>query len=213
MSLDLFLAALFDHGRVTVPAPGADEGPEELAAAGRLLDGFEADWRLEFPSTAPRWDAAAGLYAARLLYRGAQGAVFREIGAEALRAGFDLPEPEDAGSASTHYSVDVAFRFLPPLARMAAGASADDPLVTLLEDLGRRWPLSSVGMPGVAPASIEPVAGHPGLLRLYVDRILAAGDVDRLDDPRVADAVRLAIGHHHELSPTLSRALDRGAPR
>jgi hypothetical protein len=213
MALDTFLRSLFDHGRLAVPVPDAGEGVTELAAAGAILDGFEADWRLDFPGTAPRWDREAALFAARVLYRGAQGVVFRQIDSESLRAGFDLPLPDGVDTPSAHYSVDVTLRFLPDLARMARGASADDPLVGLLDTLARQWPLSSVGMPDVEPASIEPVAGHPGLLRLYVDRIVAAADLSRLGDPRVADATRRVVGAHDELCPVLSRALSRGDNR
>jgi len=210
MALDTFLSSLFDHGRLAVPVPESVEGEAELAASGAILDGFEAGWRLDFPGTAPEWDRESGLFAARVLYRGAQGAMFRQIGAEALRAGFALPPPDVGDAASAHYSVDVTLRFLPDLARMARGASADDPLVGLLDTLAREWPLSSVGMPGVEPESIEPIAGHSGLLRLYVDRIVAAADTSRLGDPRVVDAARRAVGAHHELCPVLSRSLPRG---
>ena len=65
-------------------------------------------------------------------------------------------------------------------------------------------------MGGVEPTSIEPIAGHPGLLRLYIDRIVAAADISRLGDQRVADAARRAVGAHDELCPVLSRLLPRG---
>jgi len=210
MSLDTFLASLFDHGRIAVPAPDAEESAGELAAAAAILDRFEADWRLDFPGEAPAWSHAAALHGARIVYRAAQGAVYREIGEAALRAGLDLPLPDDPDDASVHYSADVTLRFLPDLVRMARGASGDDPLLGLLDGVARRFPLSSVGIPGVTPESIEPIVGHPGLLRLYVDRILAAADDARLADGRVADAARLALGDHDELCPAVSRSLPRG---
>lgn len=212
MSIAAFLVALFDHGRVAVPEPAGDEPEEELAAATARLDAFEADWRLDFPGEAPRWDRRAGLYGARLLYRGAQGAVFRAIDADAIRDGLSLPEPEEADGPAAHYAVDLALRFLPDLTRLTRGASEDDPLLSALGRLGCRWPLSSVGMPGVTPTAIEAIIAHPGLLRLYVDRILAADDPGRLGDPRVADAVRRAVGLHDGLAPPRVRAFLRGDP-
>ena len=210
MSFDAFLHSVFDHGRVSVKAPGVSEGDEEIAAAEKVLKAFEAEWRLDFPGAAPEWNHNAALYGARLLYRGARGVVFRKIDEGALRAGFDIPLPNDLGGSSTHYCVDLALRFLPDLTQLAKAASANDPLVEILNSLAHNWPLSSVGMVGVKPRSIESITGHPGLLRLYVDRILATGDISRLNNERVADAVRRAVGAHEELSSSISKLLPRG---
>ncbi len=211
MSLDSFLRNLFDHGRVVVPSPGTGETPEELAASAAVLEAFEADWTLDFPGEAPAWSVDAALYGACLLYRGAQGAVFRDLGEETLRAGFDLPMPNDAEGATAQYSVDLALRFLPDLHRIVRAVSASDPLVALLDRVACRWPLSSVGVPGATPDSLGAIATNPDLMRLYVDRILAAGDHGRLDDPRVAEAARRAIGAHEELVPAVSRPFVPGS--
>jgi len=211
MSLDAFLRDLFDDGRVVVPSPEGDEGAAELAAAGATLDDFEHGWRLEFPGMAPEWRCDVALHGARLLYRAAQAAVFRDIDETALRSGFDLVAPADLENASAHYSIDLALRFLPDLTRMARGAAANDPLVELLGTLACRWPLSSVGVPGTVPASIDVIAGHPGLLRLYVDRVLGSHDAARLADERVVEAARQALGAHADLAPSLSRLITRGA--
>jgi hypothetical protein len=211
MSLDTFLRDLFDDGRVVVPAPEGDEGDGELAAAGAALDAFEHEWRLEFPGMAPVWRRDVALHGARLLYRAAQAAVFRDIDETALRSGFDLVAPADLENASAHYSIDLTLRFLPDLTRMAQGAAANDPLVELLGTLACRWPLSSVGVAGVVPASIDVIAGHPGLLRLYVDRVLGSNDAARLTDERVAEAARQALGAHADLAASLSGLLTKGA--
>ena len=211
MSLDAFLRSLFDDGRVVVPVPERDEGTMELAAAGAELDAFEGDWRLDFPGTAPAWRPDVGLHGARLLYRAAQAAVSRDIDEATIRSGLDLQAPADLESAAAHYSIDVTLRFLPDMTRQATSAAANDPLVELLHGLACRWPLSSVGMPGVVPGSIEVIAGHPGLLRLYVDRVLGSGDAARLTDERVAEAVRQALGAHADLVPSLSGSITGGA--
>ncbi len=211
MSLDAFLRDLFDDGRVVVPSPEGDEGAAELAAAGATLDEFEHGWRLEFPGMAPEWRCDVALHGARLLYRAAQAAVFRDIDETALRSGFDLVAPADLENASAHYSIDLALRFLPDLMRITQGAAAKDPLVELLGTLACRWPLSSVGVPGAVPASIDVIAGHPGLLRLYVDRVLGSHDAARLADDRVVEAARQAIGAHADLAPSLSGLITRGA--
>lgn len=201
MRLDEFLLALFDHGRVAVPKPRGHESADEIAAAARVLEDFERQWRLEFPGAAPEWRADAAVFGGRLLYRGVQAAVHREIGLDAIRAGLALAAPTAGDSPAAHYCVDLALRFLPGLARMTHAAAADDPLGGVLREIGVRWPLSSVGMRGVEPVVPQAVVADAGLLRLYVDRILAAGDIVRLDDPRVAAAARAAVGGHPELLP------------
>jgi hypothetical protein len=88
-------------------------------------------------------------------------------------------------SPAVHYSVDLSFRFLPDLVRHARAASERDALVGRLMDWANRWPLSCVGFAGAAAGSIDGFAGHPCLLRMYVDRIIAGHDVSRLTDQRV----------------------------
>jgi hypothetical protein len=48
-------------------------------------------------------------------------------------------------------------------------------------------------------------------LRVYVDRIIAGRDVERLDDPRVREAVRAALGMFRELAPELYDAVHPAA--
>lgn len=207
MALSDFLNALFDHGRIALPSPGKVETPAELTAAASVLTEFEQTWSLEFPGTSPALQMDAALWAAQTLYRGAQAAVFRQIEEQDLRTGLRIPGPPSADTPSGHYSVDLTFRFLPDLTQLARGVSSADPLVEVLQDLANRWPLSSVGMKGVQPASLEALASHPGLLQLYVDRILARDDLDRIADERVANVARQTLGAYVELSPTLARRL------
>jgi hypothetical protein len=118
-----------------------------------------------------------------------------------------LADPRPGPTATAHYSVDLVFRFLPDLIALARRVSQDDPLVEALRNLIAPWPLASVGMSDIPVADIEPIIGHPCLRQLYVDRILARGDVARLDDPRVQEAVREALGACPELAPAISAKL------
>ena len=67
-------------------------------------------------------------------------------------------------------------RYLPQVLKRARGLDPTDPLIRLLEDVLRRWPLSGV-LSDVARARSRPLdfGGHPGLLLLYAER-LAAND-------------------------------------
>ena len=73
--------------------------------------------------------------------------VFRDEPAAAIAEALGPPCPAPI-TPSTHYSVDLVFRFLPEVVIFARSAAAHDPLVEHLERFAREWPLSSVGMPG-----------------------------------------------------------------
>jgi hypothetical protein len=78
--------------------------------------------------------------------------------------------------------------------RLARSDAENDPLLNYLRQWAAAWPLSSVGMPDIAPSSIEPIVSHPCLMRIYRDRVLARNDRSRRGDPRVEEDVRQALG-------------------
>jgi hypothetical protein len=132
--------------------------------------------------------------------------VFRNRGPEEVQAALAMPGPEPRSPAVV-YSVDLALRFLPDVVRLARAAAPDDPLVLRLLLLGRDWPLSSVGVAGVGAVNVESFIQDRCLRALYVDRILNTEDVGRLDDARVREAARAALGVFTDLSPQVAAAL------
>lgn len=191
MSLLAFLDALFEGEPLRVPAPGQDLAIDESELDGFLAT-FERQYRLELPGEAPQLRPDAARWGAITIYRACQFLTFRDTGEERVQAELtkDLLVERDA---ATHYSVDLALRFLPDVSRLANPA---DPLIGSLEALGRRWPLSSIGMANVNPESLDGVVDNPCLLALYVDRVIAAQDASRLADARVREAVRCVAGAH-----------------
>ena len=103
-----------------------------------------------------------------------------------------------------HYSADLSLRFLPDAWRLARDASESDPLVSFLLKTANRWPLSSVGISSTSISSVDGFATDPSLLALYVDRIIERRDNSRLDDPRVRESIRRAVGAHDVLAPALA---------
>ena len=106
---------------------------------------------------------------------------------------------------SVHYSVDLTFRYLPGLLKLARVRRR----AIRCSHLGRwavEWPLSSVGMALIGPVEIGPWARDRCLLGLYVDRVIACGDVGRLGDWRVREAVQEALGPFPELAPKMATA-------
>lgn len=203
--LSQFLTALFAGRPVQVGAL-VRPGKEELADAMPVLRKWEVQQRLALPGEPLEFDAAAALWGATSLYLAAALTIHREAGPEVIDELLSEPPP-DRTQPAAHYAVDLTFRFLSDLVRLAKSASSDDPLVARLLDWSRAWPLSSVGMAGVGEVDAVPLRTSPLLVRLYVDRILAAGDENRLDADFVQQAVAVAIGDHPALAPKIAAKL------
>lgn len=193
-----FLRDLYEHGHVRVGPPQDDE----WASFTQLL-AVEDIRRRDFPATPPEFDAAVASWAATVFYRACQAATFRELAGPDLDRWLDIPRPP-AEPASCHYSADLVFRFLPDLCKLAGQVSPHDPLVTKLRGWANTWPLASVGIQGVEPDSLTGIVDHAGMLGYYADRVIARRDATRLADPRVAAAVRRAIGPHAKRFPELA---------
>jgi hypothetical protein len=201
MSFSRFLTNLLDNG--TVQVSKAQEIPtSEKEESQRLLTEFERVCRLSLAGEPPPLDVEIAGAAAQTLYRLCQCLVHREfMPQETLAQGDRLPDAPR--TAADHYSADLTFRFLPDVWRLAKEAAEGDPLVTTIRQLAARWPLSSVGIPGLAAPAIDGIAEHPSLRTLYVDRIIERRDQSRLSNPRIREAFLTAIGAHRELAPQL----------
>jgi hypothetical protein len=209
-TLPTFLNALFAEGRVRVAAP-AEIAERELHAADQVLAAMEKQYRQELPGTPPPLTAEVARWGAVMFYRACQFVAYRDLGEEQMDASFQ-PECPGDDSAGTHYSVDLTFRYLPDLLNLAQNASEGDPLLKRLRHWADRWPLSSVGVAGTSSAVSEAVTGHPCLLRLYTDRVIARRDVSRLADPRVRECVSQSLGIFPDLAPQMAAALRTGEP-
>ncbi|HVW01583.1 MAG TPA: hypothetical protein VHB77_14620 [Planctomycetaceae bacterium] len=203
MSLANFLADLFETGMVRVGLAPATA--EDRKAIESWLADIESEDRLNLAGDPPAFDRGAASWAAGRLYTAAQLLVNRDANEQDVRAA--LADPGPTPTAAAHYSVDLAFRYLPDLLVLARRVSEEDPLVEALQHLIAPWPLASLGIRDVPVGDIEPIVAHPCLRQLYVDRIVARGDVARLDDPRVQEAVREALGACPELAPAISARL------
>ncbi len=197
VTLSQFLECLFEEGRVTVSAPEPVPA-DELLAAERTLAALEAVYRLDLPGEAPPLLPAVARWAAVSLFHACQFVAFRNAGEEMIAAALASTAPT-AEPASLHYSVDLTFRFLPDLMRLARSDAENDPLLGYLRQWAADWPLSSVGLPDVTPSSIEPIANHPCLLGIYRDRIIARKDRSRLGNPRIEEAVEQAMGEGEKM--------------
>lgn len=204
VALSEFLNDLFNEGRVQLSRP-TEISHAELQEADKVIVAFEQNYRRELPAIPPLLCLPASRWAATVFYRACQFAVFRDVGQEIISQTMAVPCPEGDPPA-IHYSVDLTFRFLPDLFKLAKSASLDDPLLMQLMRLAVRWPLSSVGISGIDKIETYSWEKHPALLTLYVDRVIARSDVSRLSNPTVREAIQRALGVFPDLAPKMAVA-------
>ncbi|MBM3847469.1 MAG: hypothetical protein FJ405_14450 [Verrucomicrobia bacterium] len=198
-----FVEALFKEGNANVqpgPIPPMDKPAWDLVLA------QEQRQRHHAPGTPPAFDPASAEWAFQRLYGISQLVVCREMGTDAVHDILTQPCPAPI-SPSTHWSVDLALRFLPDAGRLAMRMSPGDPLNQALCEFAAGWPLSSVGMGELESLNLAGIMSHPSLRQVYIDRVIEKADTTRLNDLEVREAVRAAIGAHPELAPGLSQWL------
>ena len=178
MGLAAFLSALVAGGRVRVDAE-ALLATDDVEQSHALLVTLEQDRRDELPGTPPAFVADAARYRRR---DDVQGLPVPGLSGSGTGDDSGIGGPPVAWSVVSLRALqrrsDAAL--LPDLVRLARGVSAEDPLVTELIQLAGRWPLSAVGITGAAVGEVDAIATDPCSLRLYVDRIIARHDFQRL---------------------------------
>jgi hypothetical protein len=120
------------------------------------------------------FDARVAGAAAELVRQASWALVSREDRVEDLKPRVRMPIAP--GTPAHHLSADLMLRYLPQVLRRVRGLDATDPLIGLLAEVLRGWPLSGV-LSDVeeGPLVVTDFCGHSGLLMLYAER-LAAND-------------------------------------
>jgi hypothetical protein len=202
-NLASFLKALAEEGRAVVsPAPLGTEADEAIVVL-RQIDELA---RNELALDAPPFCAASALWAAGLFYHLCQFTVCRDIGEDRITAVCGVAAPAPRGP-EVDWSADLTLRHLPKLFQLARHLSNADPLLRSMKQIAAAWPLSSVGIAGLADLRLDSFWGDPALRRLYADRIFSAGDTTRLGETRVDDLVRADLGVHSGLAPAIAAGL------
>ena len=218
MTVARFVESLFTEGRVRVGASVGRNGrlnhpsADDLEETKSVLKEMELSYRANLPGDPPKVSEKALLWGAATTFYASSFLAYRDAGEDVMRLALSANCPENP-SPSVCYSVDLTFRFLPDLVRLARAVSPNDPLVDALTTLARQWPLSSVGIAHVGPVDVTPFLDDDCLLQIYADRIIVMKDRSRLNEPRVRDKIRASIGLHSELAPELSSYLQPTAPQ
>ena len=213
MTVARFVESLYNEGRVRVGESVGRDGQlrhptaDDLEATKTVLKEFERSYRADLPGNPPSVSDKALIWGAVTTFHTSSFLAHRDASEEVIRLALSVPCPE-VTSPSVCYSVDLTFRFLPDLVRLARAVSSNDPFVSILASLARQWPLSSVGIADVGAVDVRSIVDDDCLLQIYTDRIIAAKDHSRLDEPRVRDKIRASIGLHSELAPQLSSYLN-----
>jgi MoxR-vWA-beta-propeller ternary system domain bpX4 len=206
-----FLNTLSATG-VAEPQRGAmPEDTEDESDVILWLELARRDAARAFPGGAPpAVHPAAGLWAARWLYGAAQALVDRTLSADAVAERLALPVAHQwPDAAEVHFTVWLVLQPLAALWRGSRVLADGDVLSTCLEAVARRWPLMAPGIELRPPADAGPLRQWPTLWRLYVDRVIASGEVSALADPATADGVGEALGAHGSaLAPAFAFALE-----
>ena len=203
--LSTFIDQLHADGIVAVMSagPSSEDDPRDLEAAlTRACDRVV----LDAPAGMPTADRQSAHRAFAVLYDLCRLVINRHLVIESLTAAA-VPWDSSAATAEQIFGVDIAFRHLHAVYRQAAERNPEDPLVQQLLVHARAWPLAAAGIPGTGddPGTL---LEHPGLRALYVDRLIARGDVGRARHPRVLPHLRTAVGVFPALVPALREILE-----
>jgi hypothetical protein len=191
--------SLLEEGSVRLREP-PQLPDEEHHAVRELLASAFTDHRLDVAGPAIPFAPERAIQAVEwfawscwfLLHRG-------EPDQEVARRLKPLPAPV---SAAEHLSGDLLFRFLPRIYRRARAVNPRDPLTLRLEDTLRRWPLSGVlAEIEEPPLSEVELAGHPGLLLLYAERLMSRPRPAWLPGPAGMPFVELVFGERGLRNP------------
>lgn len=163
-----FLAELFDRGKIVFRAAPRDR-PSAVGVA-VLAEAFEA-YSLTIAGPRIAFDADIACAAAEFVRQAAWALVNRDDRMNDLAK--RLKMPGSPLTPSHHLSADLTLRHLPQVLRRTRGLDPADPVVSLLANELRNWPLSGVLSDVAEPPLLAlDFGGHPGLLLLYAERLI-----------------------------------------
>ncbi len=196
MKLSNFISNLIQTGEVTIDAKMCLFEPKDLIEASVILQQYYHTDKLEMPANPPDFDPQAALWAAQYFYHATQLTLLRELGEDEIKK-YLIPFAGEKNATSI-YSVDLLFRYIPNLFNLAEGLSPEDVLVKYLNEIILKWPFSSVGILLKEEANISTILSHPSLRLTYIDRIIAQKDKKRTTNKEVFSLLNEALGNHQD---------------
>lgn len=159
---------------------------------------------INYPFTAPPFNAAAALWAAKTTYTFGQLILYREH-TEIILPQL-LPAYEGTLDAGSILSADLCLRFLPELIPVIRNIDSEDSLLQLLKDLLKQWQYSAIGYEvNATNADLFAVTENDCLLQLYADRVIAKKDMQKAMQPVVLQKIKASLGLY---TPTFWKELN-----
>jgi len=166
-----FLAQLLDEGRVVFRSQKAPQDCPTARDTATLGEAFTS-FALSIAGPPIAFDESAACQAALLVRQASWALVNREERLGDLKRRLRMSTTPT--TPAQHLSADLLLRYLPQVLRRARGLDPTDPLIELLGDLLRRWPLSgALSDIEEGPLVASDFGGHPGLLLFYAERLAA----------------------------------------
>lgn len=160
-----------------------------------FLEGEYERESTDYPFEAPLFSATAALWGAKTVYLAAQLFLFREHEITELRSLF--PIYNGAIDASVMLSADLCLRFLPAIKYALEAVDANDPLISMLEDLLKHFPYSGIGQEKtVTIPDLTVVLNNDCLKQLYLDRITENKAEKWIDQPIIKSGILANIGDY-----------------
>jgi hypothetical protein len=165
-----FLTQLLDQGKIVFRSATAPRDRPSPPAVAFLAAAFET-YSLAVAGPRIALDPEIACAAAEFLRQSSWALVNHDERMSDLEK--RLKMPGSPVTASQHLSADLTLRHLPQVLRRARGLDPADPLVELVANVLRRWPLSGV-LSDLEEGPLVPLefGGHPGLLLLYAERLI-----------------------------------------
>jgi hypothetical protein len=152
---------------------------------------------LNYPFSAPFFNAEAAFWGAKTVYMACQVLLYREHDVREL--GSLLPPFSGEITAEAMLSADLCLRFLPQILTEAKFIDPEDALIPILEVLLAQWHYSGVGVAiELEQMDFEPVFSNSCLEQLYIDRVIEKKDVKRAEQPRLKEKIGATMGNYLE---------------
>lgn len=170
---------------------------EELEAGDYFEGEFEKE-RLEFLSDQISCNKETAVWAAKILYHGAQLYLIRKDTAKNLDQ--FVPNFKGVKDISTILSADLSFRFLPQVIDVLHTADSEDPLVKMLKNILQEFHYSGVGY----ELELENINWEEELKdrtyrKLYLERIVENKAYKLAEIPYINKLLMAEFGLHKEV--------------
>jgi hypothetical protein len=153
---------------------------------------------LEYPGTAPDFNADVALWAAKTVYLAAQLLLHREHKRDDLN--ILLPDYAGIQDASAIISADLCLRFLAQIVGEIKRLDPEDLIIEILEKHLTQFHYSAIGSElDIENVSFEIIETNDCLLQLYIDRIVQRKSIKWAEPDFIKKQLEIGFGDYQKL--------------